>query len=42
MKYIEIILKLQGDAMQVMCSIFKNPVTVNNDNKGAITPVVAP
>ena len=36
MNYIEFVLKLQGDAPMALCSIFENPVTVYEDNQGAI------
>ena len=36
MKEIEFVLKLQGDTPTVLCSLFKNPVTVYKENQGAI------
>ena len=41
MKKIEFVFKLQGDTLTVMSSIFENPVTVHEDNQGAITLAVA-
>ena len=35
-------IKLQGDTLTVLCSIFENPVTVNKDNQGAIALTVFP
>ena len=42
MKEIEFLLKLQGDTPKVMCSIFENPDTVQEDNQEAIALVFAP
>ena len=39
MKEIEFVLKLQGDALTVLCGLFEKPVTpvtVYEDNQGAI------
>ena len=41
MKDIELLLKLQGDTPAVMYSIFKNKVTVHEDNQRAIALAVA-
>ena len=44
-KEIEFILKIQGDTMTVLCSLFEKPVTpltVYEDNQGAIGLVVSP
>ena len=40
-KYIEFVLELQGDSPMVMCSIFKRPFIVHNDNQGEIALTVA-
>ena len=42
MKEIEFVLKLQGGTPAVLCSIFKNPVTVYKDNQGTIALTVSP
>ena len=36
MKEIDFVLKLQGETPKVLCSLFKNPVTVYEDNQGEI------
>ena len=41
MKEIEFILKLQGDTLATLCSIFKNTVTVYEDIQGIITLAVS-
>ena len=40
MKYIYFVLKLQKDTPTVLCSIFENPVTVQNENQGSIALAV--
>ena len=42
MKEIEFVLKLQGDNLALLCSLFEKPVTVYEDNKGDIAPAVSP
>ena len=42
MKNIKFVINLQEDTLVVLCSHFKNPATVNEDNQGAITLAVAP
>ena len=42
MKDIEFMLKLQGDAPMVLCSLFENPFTVQEYNQGVIALVFAP
>ena len=41
MKEIEFVLKLQGDTLTIMCSIFKNPITFHEDNQGEISLAVS-
>ena len=41
-KVIELVLKLQGFNLTILCSLYKNPVTVYKDNHGAIIIVVSP
>ena len=41
MKEIEFVLNFQGDTPTVWCSIFKNPVTVYEQNQGAIALTVS-
>ena len=41
MKKIESVLKLQGDTLTVLCSIFENPVTVYEENQGAVALTVS-
>ena len=44
MKVTEFVLKIQGDAMTVLCSLFEKPVmpvTVYEDNQGAISLAVS-
>ena len=45
MKEIELVIKLQGDALTVLCSLFKilvAPVTVYEDNQVLIALAVSP
>ena len=42
MKGIEFVLELQEESPKVLCSILENPVTVHEDNQGAIVLAVAP
>ena len=45
MQEIELVLKLQGDAPKLLCSLFKKPVllvTVYKDNQGGIGLEVSP
>ena len=36
MKDIEFLLKIQGETTELLCSLFENPATFYEDNKGAI------
>ena len=42
MRKIVVLLKIQGDAPKVLCSIFEKPVKIHKDNQGTITLTTAP
>ena len=42
MKEIEFVLKLQGDNLALLCSLFEKPVTFHEDNQGVIALIVDP